>query len=607
MTGPQISAFAKAVSVAGLSGVVLSSALTLSAQRNAAPSASLPTVRPQVACAAMAGRSVPASAIGLPTGGATITSAKLDPGTGPIAHKANFVPEHCSILGVIKPVDPQGGNIEFGMAIPTEWNQKVWGVGGNQTNGFIPLLAELARGVAGSPVGPTLPPHTPYPIAQGFALWGSDSGHQGAGGPWNQRQAGAPLPPRNAPPLPPGGRFNDADPATWMRNDEQFRNYAYEHIKKTHDAAAQIIQDMYGMKPTHTYWGGESHGGLDSLNVASHYASDFDGIIGVVPIGSYTNRQYAVNMREKIQMAPGAWVPPAKSKAIEMETLRLCDSLDGLADGVILNYIECNRRLDPRLHPKTFEHIRCPNGGDTGSDCLSDAQIATMDAFRAPMPLGFALANGETEVVGLPAGNGLQGLTPRKPEAKTLPFTMLVWRHGNPDKYDMLKHEIAEFKDDWVELSKWMDSPSDWSTMLAGKTKLILETAASDYTTNAVYTMQVYDRAVKRSGQGAIDKSVRFYVTPNANHQNIGFSTTTGTELPRYVDLMGALVNWVEKGVTPPDPLVQTLEELNPPHKVLRSRPLCRYPQYPRYLSGDAEQAASYRCTAPATAVTSSK
>ena len=112
---------------------------------------------------------------------------------------------------------------------------------------------------------------------------------------------------------------------------------------------------------------------------------------------------------------------------------------------------------------------------------------------------------------------------------------------------------------------------------------------------------------MKRSRQAAIDKSVRFYVTPNANHQNIGFSTTTGTELPRYVDLMGLLTNWVEKGVAPPEAPAQTLEELNPPFKVLRSRPLCRYPQYPRYISGDAEQASSYRCTAPAANVTSSK
>ena len=478
------------------------------------------------------------------------------------------------------------------------------------TAAFIPLLTELARGVAGSPVGPTLPNHTPYPITLGYATYGDDSGHQGSGGPWNQRQPGAPLLPRNAPPPPAGheGFGGGPDPSTWMRNDEGFRNYAYEHLKKTHDTVVQVLVDMYGMKPKYVYWGGESHGGLQAAEIAGHYASDFDGIVGVVPIGSYTKRQYAQNMREKIQMTPGAWVPPSKSKAIEMETLRLCDPLDGLTDGVILNYYECNRRLDPRLHPKTFEHIRCPNGEDTGNDCLSDAQIATMDAFRAPMPLGFALPNGDTEVIGIPAGNGLQPLTARKPEPMKLPFTLLVQRHGNADKYDMLKHPIAEFKDDWIELSQWLDFPTDWSNLLAGKTKMILETAGSDYTTNSLYMMQDYENAVKRSGgQAAVDKNVRFYVSPNVNHQQIGYSTTTGTELPRQVDLMGMMENWVEKGVAPPDAPVQTLEELNPPYKVLRSRPLCRYPQYPRYKSGDPDLATSYRCTAPAAAVTTSE
>ena len=412
----------------------------------------------------MAGRSVAPSAIGLPTSGATITSAKLDPGSGPIANKANFVPEHCYILGVIKPVDPQGGNIEFAVAIPTEWNQSVWGVGGNQTNGFIPLLSELARGVAGSPVGPTLPPHTPYPIALGYALYGGDSGHQGAGGPWNQRPAGAPLPPRNAPPPPPGGGFNDADPATWMRNDESFRNYGHEHLKKTRDAALQIIQDMYGVRPKYTYWGGESHGGLDAMMVAAHYSSEFDGIIGVVPIGSYTNRQFAVNMREKIQMAPA---PGSRHQSARHR--------DGNPP-LVRSARQPHRRRHPqllrvqpasgsRLHPKTFEHIRCPDGADSGKDCLSDAQIATMDAFRAPMPIGFALANSETEVIGIPAGAACRASRRGSRSRRRSPSRCSSGATATRTN-DMLKHDVADFKDDWVELSRWMDSPSDWSAML---------------------------------------------------------------------------------------------------------------------------------------------
>jgi hypothetical protein len=109
-----------------------------------------------------------------------------------------------------------------------------------------------------------------------------------------------------------------------------------------------------------------------------------------------------------------------------------------------------------------------------------------------------------------------------------------------------------------------------------------------------------YNQAVKRHGQAAIDKSVRFYVTPNGDHQSIGYSATTGIAQPCYMDLMGTLENWVENGVTPPDALTQTLEEATPPYKVLRSRPLCRYPKYPRYKGkGDPEKMESYTCAMP--------
>src|SRR5580700_3758605 len=63
-------------------------------------------LKPKVACSAMAGRMIPASAIALPTKGAIIKSAKEDPGTGKIAIPADFIPEHCYIEGAIKPVDP---------------------------------------------------------------------------------------------------------------------------------------------------------------------------------------------------------------------------------------------------------------------------------------------------------------------------------------------------------------------------------------------------------------------------------------------------------------------------------------------------------------------
>ncbi len=54
---------------------------------------------------------------------------------------------------------------------------------------------------------------------------------------------------------------------------------------------------------------------------------------------------------------------------------------------------------------------------------------------------------------------------------------------------------------------------------------------------------------------------------------------------------------WATSGEAPPDAVVQTLKSIEPPHEVKELRPMCRYPNYPRYTGGDAKQAASYTCT----------
>ncbi len=91
-------------------------------------------------------------------------------------------------------------------------------------------------------------------------------------------------------------------------------------------------------------------------------------------------------------------MPPAKSAAIAAEVLRLCDALDGLADGVINNYMACNRLLDPDTTPNPLNGIRCPGGEDTGNSCLSDKQLATVNSFRAAEQFRLSgIANGETD------------------------------------------------------------------------------------------------------------------------------------------------------------------------------------------------------------------
>jgi hypothetical protein len=66
--------------------------------------------------------------------------------------------------------------------------------------------------------------------------------------------------------------------------------------------------------------------------------------------------------------------------------------------------------------------------------------------------------------------------------------------------------------------------------------------------------------------------------------------------LPRGIDLLEAIDAWVDRGAAP-DALVQVAQETKPPFAVTASRPMCRYPAWPRYNGARSpKQAASFAC-----------
>jgi hypothetical protein len=585
-----------------LAGVFAGSAYA----NNSKPSDQTPKAK--VACNFLEGKTIDASQIGLPTGGAKISSAQINKGWG-TPGSPDYVPEFCDVRGQIAPADPSAPPINFEVNIPTVWNGKAFHIGGNGQDGFVPLISAFARDRAGSPQGPAYPPDAPFPIAQGYATYASDGGHQGAAGPWTFAGRGngnpPPLPPNAAPAPapspngPPAGGGN-----AWMGSEEACNNYGYAQVKKTHDAAMAVIAMMYGVVPRVNYFAGESQGGREALMAASRFPKDYDGIASSVSLAYLTGLQMNGGIRTKVQLAPGAWVPPAKGAAIAKEILRLCDSLDGLEDGVINNYYACNRKLDSSVTPDPLAHIRCTGGSDTGNDCLSDAQMATVNSFHSSMQWGFSL-NGETAWPGWstgaegPMGWLLLATQPDPAHANTGNAGVLAARYKNP-QYDVLKMSLADLKDQIEGIATAIDVPTDWSQFFAGHTKLIMYTAASDYVSNPRAQMHLYETVTKKFGQKKVDRSVRYYVSPNVSHGSVGKSATTGARLPQYVDLLTVLEAWVENKKTPPDALVQTVKDNRPPYTVERSKPLCRYPSYPRYKgTGDADKAESYTCTAP--------
>ena len=141
-----------------------------------------------------------------------------------------------------------------------------------------------------------------------------------------------------------------------------------------------------------------------------------------MPIVNFSSLMLAPELI-RIQEKPSAnWITPAKVEAIRGEFVRQCDKLDGLADGIINNYMACRAIFDmsqgtPDRNPWAAKALsrttsirirptRAPNA------CLTDGQISTLKFVYSRYKFATPLANG-VKTFGMwvpntdPSGSGL--------------------------------------------------------------------------------------------------------------------------------------------------------------------------------------------------------
>src|ERR1700756_5640109 len=84
------------------SSLVVVSVLTVLSLNGCGNNSIAPPAATPLSCAQLAGKTVPASSIGLPTTGATVTAATTMPASGTGAQATG---EYCLVSGAINPVD----------------------------------------------------------------------------------------------------------------------------------------------------------------------------------------------------------------------------------------------------------------------------------------------------------------------------------------------------------------------------------------------------------------------------------------------------------------------------------------------------------------------
>jgi Tannase and feruloyl esterase len=516
-------------------------------------------------CATLAGHSIEPPLIGIPSGPALITSATTEHlPAAPAAAEPSVA--YCKVLGEIAPLDAAAPPIRFEVNLPEQWNGKAVQYGGSGFNGVLITGLDPLRDARLD---------TPVPVTRGFATWGTDSGHQG----------------------------NPVNPA-FAVNAEALENYAFASYKKVRDAAVALARAHYGTSPRRIYYYGGSAGGREGLTMAQRFPADFDGIVSTVPAINFTGLQLAV-LRDGIALMGDGWLSPTKVRTLHNAVLEACDASDGLVDGIVSRYAACRAAFDPKK-------LRCPDRRDN-DNCLSDAQIAAIETIHSPYAFPFSIANGITSYPGYNYGGEDQPggmvayMTGLKAPAFPLPPTEqgISWRLGSgfvryfiasDPNLDPRKFRAEDYRTRIEHISALMDSTDpDLSRYAARGGKLILKENMSDYAISPFNGIAYYNSVVEKLGQTSVDSFMRFYVTTGANHLGAGVSSVDGAALPQGVDLLEAIDGWVDRS-TAPGPLVQVAQDSKPPFAVTASHPLCRYPQWPRYVGSPPDDAASFSC-----------
>lgn len=554
--------FARGLSILALGGGLLAGAAAQAA------AASPPALKPSKPCSSLVGTNVSPAQIGVPSGAAVVTAATMETAKTPTGEKRSY----CQVLGEIAPLTAGASPIRFQVNLPTAWNARSLMMGGGGFNG---LLIDGLGGARDQPAS------QPTPLARGYVTFGTDAGHQLRG-------------------------QDDPEVARFALNDEMFRNFAFEAYKKVSDTAGVLVRTYYGQAAQYRFFLGGSEGGREALTMAQRYPENFEGVVSVVPVINWTGLFTTFYNFGAIQRDGDGLLSAAEIRLVAETVNAACDNLDGIRDGVVSNYLACPAKV-------SLAKLRCPDGTDGGDACLSDAQLATLKTAYEPTTIPVEAPNGIRvyparlyggEIEPGPDGLGRwisTGATPA--EAITDARGVLYgWNYARfviarDPAFNVRTYDPKNFEARIKAVAAMMDSTNpDLSAFYRKGGKLILRENAGDFAQSPVVGMQYYESVVARMGKGATDEFFRFYVSPASAHSGMAASLTTGVAVPTYHDLLTDLDRWVSAGAAPGDVLVQVRESKTAPFQVEASRPMCRYPNYPHYVSGNPNRAQSYRC-----------
>jgi feruloyl esterase len=361
------------------------------------------------------------------------------------------------------------------------------------------------------------------------------------------------------------GGHRDPSGNDLLNDPAKIQLYAHTAIGEGAQFGKAVTSAYYGKKPKYSYFEGCSNGGRGALNVADKYGAEFDAVIAGAP-----SRNVAGQIEQWTRAATLALPAPPKLAAIYEAAVAKCDALDGVKDGIISNWADCD--FDPVADaPKSAE--------------FTAQELASVKALMTDL----LLEDGTLTYSGYYFGNmaiwGPAYAVLGVGHMRNIVLNDADWspRDFTAGKY----HEkIVAITDGKYGFSAGVEGLAKF--LKSGK-KIIIWQGSDDSLLSIKDTIRTWQPVSAAAGEAA-GKNSRMYVASGVNHCGGG----AGADV---FDLLSPLVAWVEKGADPGTPIATKFDAAG---IAKFTRPLCQFPAYPQYLgSGDVNSAKSYVCSLP--------
>ncbi|MDX1505084.1 MAG: tannase/feruloyl esterase family alpha/beta hydrolase [Spongiibacter sp.] len=476
--------------------------------------------------------------------------------------EANWFPvQHCHVKGYVTTNEPTPNRVNFRLQLPQPeaWNGRYYFIGLGGGAGRTPILSE-------SPYG--------YPLAAGFAVAGTDTGHEAFMLNWS-----------------------------FLANEAQ----AIDHIHRGGHVSAVQTQAMtkayYNTDSMYRYHSGCSGGGRMGVMAANYHPEDYDGLLIGAPGIDTANILNFMWIAKQLDKLPEKELDEEKLLTMEKSIQAQCDATDGVEDQMVWDPRKCD--YDPA-------QLVC-KPGQAAESCFTELELEVLNSILE----GPRLPSGEVLYPGLVATHPTGWVSFLEFGAGTIAKSFSQAYFG--EDYDFM----AEFDfSDPEDIKAWRNAvartgygvraSADYSKVANAGAKVVFWHGTGDSAISFRDQIDYYEAIRAQTGSDeALNQFARLYIAPGLYHC---FGGPGPVDVPDR--LLESLIDWVEKGIAPAAVVThrgdkeqvfqaEGIAKLLPnPYSYLDNPPkgtppreflLCPYPQQATYIGQENDSKAIYK------------